>query len=196
MPIEVRRRQALDAAMRLIVDDGYGAVTMEAIAREADLAKPVLYNAYPNLGRVLAALLEREQARGLRALAEAMPPAEVKRDPAALLLGWLERLAETIAASPDEWRLILTPPEGTPEVVRDRVQAGRALAVAQVGIVLAPLIERNSPLDGDLAAELLVAAAEHAAKLMIADPEQYPPERLVSFARVALEAIGAAQLVS
>ena len=47
MPIAVRREQALDAALALIADHGYGAITMEAIAREGNLAKPVLYNAYP-----------------------------------------------------------------------------------------------------------------------------------------------------
>jgi AcrR family transcriptional regulator len=190
MPIEVRRQQALDAALRLIVARGYHGVTMEAIAREANLAKPVIYNAYPGLGRLLAALLEREQARGLQALADAMPPHPVDTDPTALLLGWLERLARTIAASPDPWRLMLTPPEGTPEVVRDRVQAGRALAVAQVRTVLAPFLDSSPSPDGELAAELLVAAAEHAAKLMIRYPDRYSPQRLVSFARVALETVG------
>jgi AcrR family transcriptional regulator len=45
MPIEARREQVLDAALRLITDRGYDAVTMEAIARESDLSKPVVYNA-------------------------------------------------------------------------------------------------------------------------------------------------------
>ena len=39
MPIEVRREQVLDAALRLITEHGYGATSMEAIAREARLAK-------------------------------------------------------------------------------------------------------------------------------------------------------------
>src|SRR6266567_3249561 len=91
MPIEVRRQQALDAALSLIIRHGYGEVTMQAIAREANLAKPVLYNAYPRLGPLLMALLEREQARALTALAEALPPQEADTtDPTELLLGWLE----------------------------------------------------------------------------------------------------------
>ena len=35
VPIEVRREQLLDAAIRLIVRDGYDGVSVEAIAREA-----------------------------------------------------------------------------------------------------------------------------------------------------------------
>src|SRR2546421_871632 len=156
MPIEVRRTQALDAALELIADRGYRGVTMEAIARQANLAKPVLYNAYPGLGPLLQALLEREQARGLTALAEAMPPHPVDEDPAELLLAWLSSIAHAIAANPRPWRLILTPPNETPEVVRERVQAGRGFALTQLGSVLGAMLDRRPSLnrDPDLSAEM------------------------------------------
>ncbi len=150
MPIEVRREQALDGALGLITKHGYQAVTMQAIAREANLAKPVLYNAYPRLGPLLEALLDREQARGLKALAEAMPPHPAGSDPANLLLAWLESLARVVVANPDAWRLILAPPEETPDAVRDRVQAGRAFATAQIRAVLDQLTAQRSGLNSML----------------------------------------------
>jgi AcrR family transcriptional regulator len=193
LPIEVRRRQALDAALRLIAQDGYGAVTMEAIAREANLAKPVLYNAYPRLGPLLGALLEREQARALNALLDALPSHPDDEDPTELLLVWLESLANAVATNPDPWRLILTPPEETPEPVRDRVGAGRSLAVSQVRAVLGRLLERRASLrlDPGLSAEMFVGMAEHGARLLIRDPDEYTPERLIDFARSLLSALGA-----
>jgi AcrR family transcriptional regulator len=193
MPIEVRREQVLDAALRLITAHGYSAVTMEAIAREAGIAKPVVYNAYPALGDLLRALLEREERRGLEALAGAMPPQPADADPTARLLHWLRSLAHAIAESPGPWRLMLIPPDETPAVVRERVQAGRDLALAQARSVVDTLLAQPaSPrLDPELAAQSLLAAAEHAAKLLIKDPVEFPPERLVEFAADVLRALRA-----
>lgn len=193
LPIEVRREQVLDAALRLIVDRGYGAVSMEAIAREANVAKPVLYNAYRGLGPLLRALLVREEARGLKTLADAMPVLPAETGATGVLLSWLRSLAEAIAANPGQWRLMLIPPEQTPEIVREHVQAGRALALSQVRSLIAELLEQHPPLarvDRDLAAQAVLAIAEHCAKLLLRDPEEYPPDRLVEFAESLLRALG------
>jgi AcrR family transcriptional regulator len=193
MPIEVRREQVLDAALRLIGERGYGAVTMEAIAREANVAKPVVYNAYPGLGPLLQALLAREEARGLTALLEAMPDQPVDGDASATLLLWLRSLAAAIARNPAPWRLMLIPPDETPEVVREHVQAGRSLALGQVRGLTRKLLGRHPSLqhlDEELAAQAVLAIAEHAAKLLINDPDEYPPERLVAFGEALLTALG------
>jgi AcrR family transcriptional regulator len=190
MPIEVRRRQVLDVALGLIAEHGYGAVTMEAVAREANLAKPVVYNAYPGREALLSALLEREERRAFRTLAEAIRPAD--GDPAAALLAWLRRVAEAIAADPDAWRLMLLPAGGTPDVVRQRVERGRAVALEQARLFTRSLLSQRPALDAldeELTAHALLAACEQAAKLMIADPERYPPERLVRYAENLLRVL-------
>jgi hypothetical protein len=152
----------------------------------------VLYNAYPGLAPLLAALLEREQERALAALARAMPPHPVGEDPAAMLLAWLSRLAETIAADSRPWQLILIAPEQTPAAVRERVRDGRAFALGQLRAIVGDLLERRPApgVDPELSAELVLAMAEHAARLLIADPAAYPPERLVGYARAVLRALG------
>ena len=190
MPIEVRRRQVLDVALRLITERGYGAVTMEAVAREANLAKPVVYNAYPGREALLSALLEREERRAFRTLAEAIRPAA--GDPAAALLAWLWGVAEAIAANPDAWRLMLLPAGGTPDVVRQRVERGRAVALEQARLFTRSMLAQRPALDAldeELTAHALLAACEQAAKLMIADPERYPPERLVQYAENLLRVL-------
>ena len=194
MPIEVRREQVLDAALRLITQHGYDAVTMEAIAREARLAKPVVYNAYPGRGPLLQALLEREESRGLTALADAMPSQRPDADSAQMLLFWLLTLAESIASNPGPWTLILIPPAETPAVVREHVQAGRDFALGQIRSLTGALLERDPRpgLDPELTAQSVFAAAEHAARLMVSDPEQYPPARMVEFAGTLMRALGIA----
>ncbi|MGH2951523.1 MAG: TetR/AcrR family transcriptional regulator [Solirubrobacterales bacterium] len=193
MPIEVRREQVLDAALRLITERGYGAVTMEAVAREADLAKPVVYNAYRGRAALLYALLEREEARALGALAGAMPAQPLDADPAAALLEWLRSLAGAIAANPAPWRLMLVPADETPDVVRERVQRGRALALEQAKSLTKALLAQRPPitsLDHELAAHSLLAICEQMAALLISEPHRYPPERLIAYAENLLRMLG------
>ena len=190
MPIEVRRQQVLDVALRLITEHGYGAVTMEAVAREARLAKPVVYNAYPGRAALLSALLEREERRAFRTLAEAVRPSG--SDPAAAMLAWLRGVAEAIAADPNAWRLMLLPADETPDVVRRRVERGREVALEQARSLTRALLSQRPAFDGldeELTAHALLAACEQAAKLMIADPVRYPPERLVEFAQNVLRVL-------
>jgi AcrR family transcriptional regulator len=192
MPIETRREQVLDAALRLIATRGYEAVTMEGIAQEAGLAKPVVYNAYPRLRPLLHALLEREERRALATLSRGVgrrPPDDEGEDP---LLAWLRRIGDAMVERPTTWRLILIPPAGTPEIVREHVEAGRAFALEQIRTLMAALLARRGlpqPVDADLTARAILASAEALGRLLLDRPDEYPPERLVAFARATLEAL-------
>ena len=193
MPIGVRREQVLDAALRLVSQHGYGSATMEAIAREADLAKPVVYKAYPGLGPLLQALLQREEERAFSTLSEGML-APTDLDPIGILLSWLDRLAHAIVDDPGPWRLILIPPDETPALVREHVQAGRAVALQQVRSLVDAFVDQRAPfgfIDRDLSAHVILAAAEHAGRLLLRDPDHYSPERLVTFAASVLNPLEA-----
>ena len=191
MPVEVRREQVLDAALHLIATRGYEAVTMEGIAHEAGLAKPVVYNAYPRLRPLLHALLEREESRALATLSKGVERRAPGEDP---LLAWLRRVGEAMVERPTTWRLILIPPAGTPEIVREHVEAGRAFALDQIRTLMAALLARHGlrqPVDPDLTARAILASAEELGRLLLDRPDEYPPDRLVAFARATLEAVGA-----
>jgi len=117
-PRAERREQLFDAALRLIDRDGFGALTMEGVAREADLAKTVVYDTFGNREELMRALLEREQERALSSLAAAMPEPPLPEDPREVLTRSLVTLLTAVREHPETWRLILLPPEGTPPVVR------------------------------------------------------------------------------
>jgi AcrR family transcriptional regulator len=168
MPIEVRREQVLDAALRIICARGYAAANMEAIARETGVAKTVVYDAYGNRENLLRALLEREE-RHLLASLEVPPDAG--------LVEWVEHGLRTVRENPAEWRLLLAPAEGTPDLVREHVESGRAVVLAYLRELLAPL----HPPDLELTARAVLAAAERAA-LDVLDGE-IEPERYVEFVR-------------
>src|SRR5580698_2814066 len=83
-----RREQVIDAALSVIVEQGYEGVSIEAIARTAGVTRPVIYDHFPNLAALLQALIEREENYALAQLAEVVPdtgPADGPSDPAELV---------------------------------------------------------------------------------------------------------------
>jgi AcrR family transcriptional regulator len=56
---QARKEGILDAARALVLKHGLRGTSMEAIARQAGVAKPTLYAYYPDKPAVFAALLER-----------------------------------------------------------------------------------------------------------------------------------------
>src|SRR3954453_23124970 len=180
MPIEVRREQVLDAALRIICARGYGAANMEAIARETGVAKTVVYEAFGGRGPLLRALLEREERRILATLAAVSPP---EGDPREVLVAWVERGLRAVRESPAEWRLLLAPAVETPELVREHVEAGRAVVLEQLRALLRPL----RPADLELTARAVLAVAERAAlDVLDGDAE---PDRYIAFARATFAAL-------
>jgi len=66
---QARREQILDSAVAFIVARGLSGCTLEGVARQAGISKPLIYRYFPKLSDLLKALLEREykflQGRGL-----------------------------------------------------------------------------------------------------------------------------------
>jgi AcrR family transcriptional regulator len=191
-PREERREQLLDAALRVLDTGGFGGLSVEGIAREAGLAKTVVYDSFGGREPLLKALLDREQQRALAVLAAAMPQPPLPEDPRQVLTESLTALLEGVREHPETWRLILLPPEGTPPVVRTTVDRQRALLVSQ----LEPIVEwglglTGAPaLDPELATHALVASIENAIRLTLTQPERFPPERFAAFAADVVQAIG------
>jgi AcrR family transcriptional regulator len=189
MPIEVRREEVLNAALRLILRDGYSAATMEAVAREAALAKPRVYAAYPGRGALLVALLERERQRALASLERAMPAFTPSGGPGefdATLLAAAGNLLTAAARDPGPWRLLMTPAQDGPPEVREHAGAIRGFALEQLRALIAwgqGRSTRLARLDPDLLARSLLVAGEDAVRQILADPGSYTPQRYVTFLR-------------
>jgi AcrR family transcriptional regulator len=191
LPREERREQLLDAALKIIAADGFAGVSMEAVAREADIAKTVVYDAFGTKGELLAALLEREQERVLSSIAAAMPALPLTGDPARILAEGLEAVLDAVHGHPDTWRLILLPADGTPPAVREEVERHREQLLRQMEPLVAWGAERLGfdHLDPELTAHLILGTAENAARLTLTHPRRFPPQRLAGFAVDVLAAI-------
>src|SRR5579885_3551908 len=73
MPPAQRREQLIDAALEVILAHGYGGVSIEAVARTAGVTRPVVYDHFPDLPRLLHALVEREERYSLEQLEKVVP---------------------------------------------------------------------------------------------------------------------------
>lgn len=179
MSATARREQLLDAAKALVAEHGFHGVSIEAVARAAGITRPIVYRHFDDLSALLDALVERETLRALVQL-DAVLPADVG-DLIAAFDGYLR----AVRGDPVTWRLVLVPPEGAPALLRERIAAGRAQVVAQLAAAVGP--RAGSP-DPELTAHALSAVADEAARLLLADPEAFPPERLIAHARWILSA--------
>lgn len=179
---EDRRRQLLDAALIVIARGGYAGVSIDAIAREAGVTRPVVYGVFDGLSPLLYALLDRQERRALRQLQAAMPTDLSAAEPDAFIVGAVRRLAETVAGDPLTWRPILLAPEGTPDPVRERIARDRELVRTRLRSMLdAGLMLRGGPkIDTEITSHALIGIAEYFGRMLVEDPEHLDIDRLVA----------------
>jgi AcrR family transcriptional regulator len=195
MPPEQRREQLIDAALHVILEHGYGGVSIEAIARAAGVTRPVVYDHFPNLPRLLHALVEREERYSLEQLDQVVPPIPDEggeKDPAEILAGAVRRFLDAVMDRPATWRLILLPLEGTPALVREHVEINRARIVERIEVFVRWAIETGqlpAGLDLELAARAIRDLGEEAGRTVLTDPDRYPPDRYEEFVRSVLTLI-------
>lgn len=191
-----RRDQLLDATLELITEDGYGGLTMHAVARRADVTRPVVYELFSNRDELLTALLEREEQRMLTAVAASLPaaPPDTGADPAAMLGSAMQGFLQAVHDAPGTWRLVYLPEEGTPQSLRAHVEQARAVVRAQLTALLGWALEQHGleeQVDLELLSHIAQAFIERAAILVLTQTERFPPERLTRFVTDLYAALGA-----
>ena len=190
MSAEQRREQLLDVTKAIVGTDGFHSVSIERVAREAGVTRPIVYGHFNDLPGLLGALVDREGMRALVQLAQILPPEDAKGDPRELLVAALRAYLEAVADDPVTWTLVLMPPEGAPPVLRERIAEGRAAAVSQLVRVAVPALgagRREASPDPELTAVTLSALADDYARLVLTEPERFPIGRLVGHAAWILE---------
>jgi AcrR family transcriptional regulator len=191
LPAAERREQLLDVTKAIVAEQGFHAVSIDRVAREAGVSRPIVYGHFGDLQGVLEALVLRESARALDQLREFLPGDLGAGDPRALLLAGLRGYLEAVRDDPDTWRLVLMPPEGAPSLLRDLLARGRAAVLAQLAEAVRPGLGSGGPSpDPELTARTLSAIADESARLLLTEPERYPVERLVAHAGWVLEQLG------
>ncbi len=193
MAPEKRREQLIDAALSVIVEQGYEGVSIESIARMAGVTRPVIYDHFANLGQLLQALIEREEAYAQAQLDEVVPSApQAAADPPDMFAAGVRQFLDAVASRPDTWRIILLPPEGTPAIVREYVETNRARLLARLTEFVRWAVKRSgvgADLDIEICARAILRLSEEAGRMVLTDPERFSPERYERFARAIMELI-------
>ena len=191
MSTEARREQLLDAALRVLARDGYAKVSIEAIAREADVTRPVVYSAFDGLGPLLSALLDRTQERGVQRALGILITAGAPTDADQWVIRATEALFDEVRAEPDIWRPILGLIRGAPAVVSERIAESREVVRQQLAAGLAAGLKlRGGPdLDSEVISHLVLATAEEFGRLILEEPPRYDKQRILDTLRSLLASI-------
>jgi AcrR family transcriptional regulator len=183
MPLPLRRQQILDAALTIIVRDGYRAVSIDAIARELDVTRPVIYNAFDDLEQLLHTLLDRQAQRAMAQLGARLTgsiplPPRTRAD----LYDLVVDLATMVTEDPVTWGPILLASLDTPQPVRDRIDREREAARLQFKAILDATLIRSgaTDLDSEMLAHALLALAMHFGRLLIEGVPGITPQRIAA----------------
>lgn len=186
LPPEQRRAQLLDAAFTVLGRMELHELSMESVAQEAGVGKPVLYTVFKTRAELVEALLERERERGLDQIADTLPKDLLDTDPLTAASATVEAFVGVALENPARWRLILATPASAPDEYRAALRASRAdileraESLVRMGISLSP---RWSSMDAGLLANSTLTVAEMLGRLAVSEPEAYPRERLQAYVR-------------
>lgn len=192
LPRAEREQQLLDIAHARFAEDGYGAVTMDAVAAAAGVTKPLLYAYFGNKERLYRACMERAGEAMLAAVGAAVArssgPAEALRD-------GLKAFFAFVDGDRDAWRVLFdeTLPAGgelarSVNVYRDRLLE----LVAQTQLALIPEHNRErAATEVEALSNALLGASEALARWWLrtgAMPPAEAAELLVATVEPGLQA--------
>jgi AcrR family transcriptional regulator len=172
LPRAVREQQMLDAAVRVFSARGFHAASMDEIAEQAGISKPMVYAYVGAKEDLFIACLRREALRLIEAVTAAvggdLPPAEQ-------LWRGLRAFFGFVGAHRDGWNVlyrqarVLQP--FADEVAGTRARMAEAVAVL-LGRAVATVGRRASDVDLDVMAYALVGASESLADWLADHPDE------------------------
>ncbi|HWE15265.1 MAG TPA: helix-turn-helix domain-containing protein [Solirubrobacteraceae bacterium] len=174
-----RREQLLDVTARLVAERGFHPISVEAVALRAGVTRATVYNHFSDLRELLEAVIERETSRALAQVSETALTNLDEGDPERLMLDALAAYLQAVRSSPTTWRLVLTPTEGAPAALHEKIAAGRAAVLERLSRAVRPVVDH----DAELTARVLSAISDEYARLVLTDPHHFSPERLLQHAR-------------
>jgi AcrR family transcriptional regulator len=182
---ERRRPEVLDAALKLFLVGGYDGTSMQAVASEAGVTKPVVYACFESKDELFRALLRREESRILTEIQGAFENADLS-DPETTLTDGFVGFLRAVAESPEVYRLVFMGEGGGNAAVAERIQRGRQAQVDALSRLARRWVQdRNgegSKAGSEKTARLLgnsiAGLAESGARLLLSGEDGWTPETL------------------
>src|SRR5215203_7186450 len=180
---ERRRPKVLDAALKLFLKAGYDGTSMQAVADEAGVTKPVVYACFNSKDELFRSLLSREEERIVGEIQGAFSNADLS-DPETTLVEGFTGFLRAVGDSPEVYRLIFLGEGGGNAAVAHRIQRGREEQVKRLTLLARGWLEVRDVKRNDLerTARLLgnsiAGLAESGARLLLAGEDEWTPETL------------------
>jgi AcrR family transcriptional regulator len=176
----------LDAALKLFLKSGYDGTSMQAVADEAGVTKPVVYACFNSKDELFRALLAREEERIVGEIQGAFATADLS-DPEKTLVDGFTGFLRAVDHSPEVYRLIFLGEGGGNAAVADRIQAGREEQVRRLSALAKSWLEdddndKRSESEirktADLLGNSIAGIAESGARLLLSGEDGWTPETL------------------
>ena len=182
---ERRRPELLDAALKLFLVGGYDGTSMQAVADEAGVTKPVVYACFESKDELFRSLLRREEERILAEIQGAFEDTDLS-DPETTLTEGFTGFLRAVGDSPDVYRLIFMGEGGGNAAVADRIRRGREAQVDTLSSLARRWLEdrngRSSKREIEKTARLVgnstAGLAESGARLLLSGQDRWTPETL------------------
>ncbi len=178
LPRAVREQQMLDAAVRMFSANGYHETSMDAIAAQAQISKPMLYLYYGSKEELFGACLSRELGRFIEAVRADVDVADVdlqgalKLSPRELLRRTIVSVLQYIDANRASWIVLYTQATSS-QVFAHTVREGRGKIIDLVARLLESGTRHPYPdTDFHMMSVALVGAGEAvAARVSVGDAD-------------------------
>jgi AcrR family transcriptional regulator len=176
----------LDAALKLFIRSGYDGTSMQAVADQAGVTKPVVYACFDSKDELFRALLRREEERILAEIQGAFANADLA-DPEPTLIEGMTGFLRAVNQSPDVYRLIFMGEGGGNVALAERIRRGREQQVRQLTELAKSWLEskgngKRSKAQVEKTARLLgnsiAGLAESGARLLLSGDDGWTPETL------------------
>jgi AcrR family transcriptional regulator len=157
LPRAVREQQMLDAAVLMFSRNGYHETSMDAIAAEAEISKPMLYLYYGSKEELFDACLNRELSRFIEAVRSEI---DLKQSPKDLLTTTIRTFMRYIDANRASW-IVLYQQATSSQMYSHTVREGRERVIDLVARLLSTGTRHPEPdTDFHMMAVALVGAGE------------------------------------
>jgi AcrR family transcriptional regulator len=176
----------LDAALKLFLQRGYDGTSMQAVADEAGVTKPVVYACFDSKDDLFRSLLAREEQRIVGEIQGAFSNADLS-DPETTLVEGFTGFLRAAGDSPEVYRLIFLGEGGGNAAVADRIQRGREEQVRRLSELAKGWLESsgNGKPSGDeidrtarLLGNSIAGLGESGARLLLSGDDDWTPETL------------------
>jgi AcrR family transcriptional regulator len=180
-----RRPEVLDAALKLFLQSGYDGTSMQAVADEAGVTKPVVYACFNSKDELFRALLAREEERIVGEIQGAFANADLS-DPETTLIEGFTGFLRAVGESPEVYKLIFLGEGGGNAAVARRIQRGREAQVETLSRLARRWLRgRNGSrprirleVRARLLGNAIAGLAESGARLLLSGTDDWTPETL------------------